>query len=272
MFKRPRELDCRPVLKDVICAFGEKCFHNIHYICRTTDGDCIPSDACPFNAMVNNLEIKSVTRSGGNVRIRGKYDLFIWFRYNGQRMIGQAQRLNVPFSVEIPLFSVNDGCREIVCEGGHVLGTEVCALNTRLEVVEAVVERDSKKKKGKDHCRHDQAETMEVEVEVLDVEEMGVEKEDSEENLTRHKKDQDGVCPGCSVRLRVVVEKIFQAFEHGPQVICIPACDTEFCPPTTESPECPKPFVRPTKCPEFCVQDEADDKGRLLEDTESDLD
>lgn len=257
MFKRPRELECRPVLKDVICAFGEKCFHNIHYICETTTGDCIPTDACPFNAMVNNLEIQSVTRTGGSVRITGKYDLFVWFRYNGQRMIGQAERLNVPFTVHVPLFSVNNGCREIVCEGGVVLGTEVCALNTRLEVVEAVVERDDKKH---GHCRQD-GEQMEI-IEV--VEEEG--KEQSEDGLERHHKGKENICPGCPVRLKVVVEKIFQAFEHGPQVICIPACDPEFCPPPTESPiEC-KPFIRPTKCPEFCVQDEVFDNSRSEED------
>lgn len=221
MFKRPVDFECRPVLKDVICSFGEKCFHNIHYICRTTNGDCIPSDACPFNAIVNNLEINSVARANGCVRITGTYDLFVWFRFNGQRLIGQAERFNVPFAVQVPIFAVDNGCREIVCEDGGILGTQVCALNTRLEIVEAVVERDDFDD-DHHHC-HD-----------------------------------ENVCPGCSVRLKVVVEKIFQAFEHGPQIVCLPVCPPELCPPPTQGPiggECP-PFMRPTECPDFCEQDE----------------
>ncbi|WP_227763823.1 hypothetical protein [Zhaonella formicivorans] len=219
MFKKPIELECRPVLKDVICAFGEKCFHNIHYICETINGECIPSDACPFNAIVNNLQIHTVSRTNGCVRITGTYDIFVWFRFNGQRMIGQAERLCVPFNVQVPIFAVNDGCKTLVCEDGEILGTQVCALNTRLDIIEAVVERDV------DHHHH-------------------------------HSPIE--VCPDCEFRLKIVVEKIFQAFEHGPQVLCIPVCPPEACPTPTEGPiggECP-PLTRPTKCPDFCRQDE----------------
>jgi len=215
MPKRPIEFECRPVLKDVICAFGEKCFHNTHYICENNSGDCLPSDACPFNALVNNLQIHSVCRASGCVRITGTYDIFVWYRYNGQRMVGEAQRLGVPFAVQVPIFAVGDGCGTIVCEDGCALETQVCAQNTRLEVIEAVLEADKKV-----HGRE--------------------------------------ACPGCGMRLKVVVEKVFQAFEHGPQVVCLPVCTPESCPPPTGGPiggEC-QPFVKPSTCPTFCVEDE----------------
>ncbi|WP_227763827.1 hypothetical protein [Zhaonella formicivorans] len=212
---RPTTLECQPVFKDVICRFGEKCFHNIHYLCTTRDtaSGCIPGDACPFEALVTNLRIDSVERANGCVRICGRYDITVFFRFDGQRRIGQAERDNVDFCVQVPLSNVNDGCVEIVCEDGRKFETEVCAFNTRLEVVEATVEPDP---------------------------------------------DAENICHNCPTRLRVVVEKIFRAFEHGPQVLCIPVCPPEACappPPGTISPACP-PFVKPTECPSFCVDDE----------------
>jgi len=216
--QEPIELECRPVLKDVICRFGEKCFHDVHYLCRftpagsTTTPVCIPDDACVFDAIVTNLDITSVSRSNGCVRVCGNYDLFVFFRYDDQRLVGQAVRNNVPFCVQVPLTSVNGGCQEIVCEGGKRFETKVCAFNTRLEVVEAVAEQDN-----------------------IDA----------------------NVCEGCNTRIRVVVEKVFRAFEHGKQVLCIPVCPPEACVPvpTTVSPFCP-PFTRPTECPSFCEDDE----------------
>lgn len=213
--KKPSVL-CRPVLKDVICRFGEKCFHNIHYLCNTpdTEDNCIPNDACPFEALVSDLKIDSVQRNGGCVRIEGRYDITVFFRFNGQQRIGKAFRKDVEFVVQVPLQNVNGGCIEIVCEDGKRLETEVCAFNTRLEIIEAIVEPDG------------------------------------------HKRDD--ICPKCDTRLRVVVEKIFQAFEHGLQVLCIPVCPPEECapPPTpTVSPFCP-PLIRPTECPSFCTDDE----------------
>lgn len=215
--QEPIELECRPVLKDVICRFGEKCFHDVHYLCNfssTTASTqrCIPEDACPFDAIVSNLDITLVERANGCVRVCGNYDLFVFFRFDNQRMVGQAVRNNVPFCVQVPVSEVNGGCVDIVCEGGTTLTREVCAFNTRLEVVEAVVETD------------------------------GI--------------DAD-ICEGCNTRIRVVVEKVFRAFEHGQQVLCIPVCPPEACVPvpTTSGPFCP-PFTRPTECPTFCEDDE----------------
>ncbi|MDS1029703.1 hypothetical protein RDV78_04175 [Bacillota bacterium LX-D] len=208
------DFECRPVLKDVLCAFGEKCFHNTHYICETMEGDCLPSDACPFNALVNNLIILSITPTNGCVKITGTYDIFVWYRFNNQRMIGQVQRLGVPFNVQVPIFEIEGGCNPIICEDGNTLGTQICAVNTRLEVVEAVLESDARK-------------------------------------------DHQEACPGCPSRLRVVIEKVFQAFEHGPQVVCLPVCAPGNCPAPTAGPvgPCP-PFVGPTKCSYPCREDE----------------
>ncbi|HHU33320.1 MAG: hypothetical protein ACOX1Y_03145 [Zhaonellaceae bacterium] len=217
--QEPIELECRPVLKDVICRFGEKCFHDVHYLCSFSQPDgscskeaCIPEDACVFDAIVTNLDITSVERSNGCARVCGNYDLFVFFRFDEQRQVGQAVRNNVPFCVQVPMSSVNDGCQEIVCEGGKRFETKVCAFNTRLEVVEAVAEQDN---------------------------------------------TDANICPGCGTRIRVTVEKVFRAFEHGKQVLCIPVCPPEVCVPvpTTVSPFCP-PFTRPTECPSFCQDDE----------------
>jgi hypothetical protein len=213
--QEPIELICRPVLKDVICRFGEKCFHNIHYLCEAdTNGlDCIPPDACPFDATVSNLRIDHVERAGNCVRIRGRYDIAVFFRFDEQRRVGSASRNDVEFAVQVPLQNVNGGCQDIVCECGRPLEREVCAFNTRLEVIEAVVEPDGT--------------------------------------------GTGNVCPGCDFRIRVVVEKVFRAFEHGKQVLCLPVCPPEACvpPPTTEAPFCP-PFTRTTECPSFCTDDE----------------
>jgi hypothetical protein len=148
--QEPIELECRPVLKDVICRFGEKCFHDVHYLCSFSQPDgscskeaCIPEDACVFDAIVTNLDITSVERSNGCARVCGNYDLFVFFRFDEQRQVGQAVRNNVPFCVQVPMSSVNDGCQEIVCGGGKRFETKVCAFNTRLEVVEAVAEQDN---------------------------------------------------------------------------------------------------------------------------------
>lgn len=209
-FRQEIELECRPVLKDVICRFGEKCFHNIHYVCIPED---IPEeDVCPFDANVSNLRINTVERAGNCVRISGLYDICVFFRYDEGRRIGTACREDVAFTVQVPVQPVNGGCYDIYCESG-LLEREVCAYNTRLEVVEATVEPDGEG-------------------------------------------DED-FCEERDFRIRVVVEKIFRAFEHGCQVICIPACPQDVCvpPPTTEAPFCP-PFVRPTECPSFCESDE----------------
>ena len=217
--QEPIELECSPVLKDVVCRFGEKCFHDVHYLCTfapTTSAlrcpPCIPEDACVFDALVTNLEITSVERAGNCARVCGNYDLFVFFRYDEQRMVGQSVRNDVPFCVQVPMIPLDGICNPIFCEGGTQFPTEVCAFNTRLEVVEAAAEPD----------------------------------------------DRDAnVCEGCSTRIRVVVEKVFRAFEHGRKVLCIPVCPPEVCipVPTTVSPFCP-PFTRPTECPSFCVDDE----------------
>jgi hypothetical protein len=220
--QEPIELECRPVIKDVLCRFGEKCFHDVHYLCTFSTAPgfrhvptapiCIPDDACVFDAVVTDLEITSVERSNGCARVCGKYDLSVFFRFNEQRQVGQAVRNNVPFCVQVPMSQVNDGCAKIFCESGSQFETEVCAFNTRLEVVEAIVEADN-----------------------IDA----------------------NICEGCGSRIRVVVEKVFRAFEHGKQVLCVPVCPPEVCVPvpTTVSPFCP-PFTRPTECPSFCQDDE----------------
>jgi len=215
--QEPIELECRPVLQDVICRFGEKCFHDVHYLCNftpagTTTPVCIPEDACVIDATIANLAITSVERSNGCARVCGNYDLNVFFRYDNQRLIGQAVRTDVPFCVQVPLAAVSGGCQEITCEGGNSLETEVCAFNTRLEVVEAVAEQDN---------------------------------------------NGANICEGCTTRIRVVVEKVFRAFEHGTQVVCLPVCPPEACEhvPTTLSPLC-SPFSRPTECPSFCQDDE----------------
>lgn len=212
--QEPIELICRPVLKDVICRFGEKCFHNIHYLCEAdvNGRECIPADACPFNAIVNNLRINRVERAGSCVRVEGRYDLVVLFTFDDQRRVGTARREDVEFVVQVPLQPIDGGCQDIVCEN-DTFQREVCAFNTRLEIVEATVEPDGS--------------------------------------------ETGNICPGCDFRIRVVVEKIFRAFEHGTQVLCIPVCPPEACVPvpTTEAPFCP-PFTRPTACPSFCVDDE----------------
>ncbi|MDS1030327.1 hypothetical protein RDV78_07500 [Bacillota bacterium LX-D] len=207
---QPIELECRPELREVVCRFGEKCFHDTHYICKDSAGNCLPADACPFDAVVSGLTITSVTPSDSCAQITGTYDIDVFFRFDNQRRVGVATRKDAAFTVQVPLGDVNE-CFDIFCEDGP-LPRRVCVFNTRLEVIEAALEPD-----------------------------------DIDANI----------CPRCEFRFRVVVEKIFRAFEHALQVVCAPVCSIDVCQPapTTESPFCP-PFTNPTECPSFCEEDE----------------
>ncbi len=138
------QVRCGSDVEDVVCRMGQKCFHNIHYLCHTTRGACIPADACPFQALVSNLYIASLTRAGECAGITGTYDVRVWFTYNNGHAIAEAERTAIPFRVHIPLADVAAGCQEIVCEEGIRLETKLCATNLKLEVVEAALEAEKR--------------------------------------------------------------------------------------------------------------------------------
>lgn len=103
-----RDQKCFAAMENVVLRQGEKCFHHTHYLCHTKQGGCIPLDACPFEALVTNLVIRCVQKAGECARVKGSYDVMVWFRYKQGSLVGQAERKELPFTVCIPLANLDN--------------------------------------------------------------------------------------------------------------------------------------------------------------------
>lgn len=144
------------VTENTILSQGKQCFHRTHYLCHTKDGNCLPRDACPFEAIVTNLYITKVEKKGNCARVSGTYDILVWFKYAQGKLVGHAEAKEVTFTVHIPLTPVGSS----VLQGNKA---RLCVEATKLKVLRVLVERD---KKGicQDCCHRLKAE---IEQEVL---------------------------------------------------------------------------------------------------------
>lgn len=164
-----REHGASFVMENTILRQGKQCFQRSHYLCKTKDGNCLPCDSRPFEAIATNLYITKVEKKGDWARVTGKYDVMVWFRYGGGQLIAQSEDKDINFSLQLPLKTVG----KPILSG---LKTRLCVQNIDLRVVKAVVEKD-----GKD------------------------------------------ICPGCSRRLKVVVEQEIIAFESALSPLTLPS-------------------------------------------------
>jgi len=114
---------------------GKKCVHRAHYLCHTKEGNCLPQDICPLEAVVANLYITDVKKKGSWVRVAGTYDLIVWFRHSQSQAIDLAEAKKIPFTEHISLSAVMTNC---VLQG---VKSHLCVQNSILKIIKVVTER-----------------------------------------------------------------------------------------------------------------------------------
>jgi|GEM_PF-4853167 len=125
------------VTENTILSFGQQCFQRTHYLCSSKDGNCLPWDTCPLEAVLANLYINKVEKKGSWAKVSGTYDLLVWFKYARGKLLGQAEAKDLAFTAWIPLLPV----------GKDVLQDHQARLwvqNTKLKVLQVSLEKDLK--------------------------------------------------------------------------------------------------------------------------------
>ncbi|ABB16145.1 MULTISPECIES: hypothetical protein [Carboxydothermus] len=133
---RQVEVNCCPVVMDAVTESGIKCFHNTHILCKDTNGNCIPIDACILKAIVYDLNIISVQQVNGCMNIKGTYRVRVLYEFDNQTQVGTADE-QFDFDVNIPLAKTD--CIVAKCDCCE----EECATATKLHVIFATVEMDT---------------------------------------------------------------------------------------------------------------------------------
>lgn len=118
-----------------ILSQGKKCVHRTHYLCHTKEGNRLPQDICPLEAVVANLYITDVKKKGSWAKVSGTYDLFVWFRDNQRHTIGLAEVKKFSFTEHISLSTV---LKNSVLQG---IKSHLCVQNLILKVVRVVTGR-----------------------------------------------------------------------------------------------------------------------------------
>ena len=211
-------LVCTPVIQEIVCASGRKCFHDIHYLFETETGAPVPADACPLNCIANNLVIIGVNapvppggfpprRVGNCVIFVVQYRVRVFFEFfdvaTNSIEVGSAVGV-FDRELAVPVTNFGDGC--VLCEPED---TTICVRRLNFDCIRAV--------------------------------------------LVPRPAGFPTTFPPFAIE--VTIEKEFFALESGRSIICIPTC-VEDCielPPPVLPGEC-VPFEREPQCPSFCEE------------------
>jgi hypothetical protein len=209
---------CTPVIMEKVCASGQKCFHDIHYLFETDAGAPIPTDACPINCIASNLRIIGVNapvppggcgprRVGDCIVFTVRYRVRVFFEFfdpqNDSIEMGSASG-SFDRELAVPVEDFQGGC--VLCMPEE---TEICVRRLNFDCIRATL-------------------------------------------VPRPPQFPPSFPP---FAIEVTVEKEFFALESGRSIICIPTCrqDCIDLPFPVLPGEC-VPFERPAQCPDFCEE------------------
>lgn len=211
-------LECTPIILEKVCATGQKCFHDIHFLFETTTGSPIPVDACPINCIASNLVIVGVDvpvppggfpprRVGNCIIFVVRYMIRVFFEFvdpaTGIIDVGTASEIFTR-ELAVPVTNINGGC--VLCIPEE---TTICVRQLNFDCIRALL-------------------------------------------VPRPEGFPDTFPP---FAIEVTVEKEFFVLESGRSIVCLPTC-VESCIdlPFPVSPgEC-VPFEKPAQCPDFCQE------------------
>ncbi len=209
---------CTPVIMEKVCASGQKCFHDIHYLFKTDAGVPVPADACPINCIASNLKIVGVNapvppggfaprRVGDCIIFTIQYKVRVFFEFfdtaSDSLEMGTASGC-FDRELAVPVEDFQGGC--ILCKPEE---TEICVRRINFDCIRAV--------------------------------------------LVPRPAGFPTTFPPFAIE--VTVEKEFFALESGRSIICIPTCANECIelPFPVLPGEC-VPFEREPLCDEFCQE------------------
>lgn len=143
-----KHTSCDPLIMEKVCATGQKCFHNVHFLFENTEGNPIPSDACPIDCLVSDffiyqsntdfptLDFSPPRRIEDCICFTVHYKVRVWYEFTNTSGIKEVNMALGEFDRElcVPIEEVGNGCVRCVPET-----TNICIRCITLNCIKATL-------------------------------------------------------------------------------------------------------------------------------------